>query len=152
VEFKYITKYDHKGAQSNRKASTKIRPIPLHFHLNHLIKRGSQTACNRKHDYHDSCTLYKGCIIYPRVVISSLAKRLQKPHFCHDYTFLSVRVRDHYMLLQRSTTGVCHALLQFSEQTVPACSAKVSHVKVPSCTTWFSQFTNYITKYGVIPT
>jgi hypothetical protein len=29
------------------------------------------------------------------------------------------------MLLQRSTTRVYHALLWFSEQTVPACSAKV---------------------------
>ncbi len=25
-----------------------------------LVKRGSQTACNRKHGYHDSCTLCKG--------------------------------------------------------------------------------------------
>jgi hypothetical protein len=33
--------------------------------------------------------------------------------------------RDHYMLLQRSTTGVCHALLWFPEQMVPTCSAKV---------------------------
>jgi hypothetical protein len=26
----------------------------------HLVKRGSHTACNHKHDYHDSCTLCKG--------------------------------------------------------------------------------------------
>jgi hypothetical protein len=47
-------------------------PIPYH-----LVKRGSQTACNRKHSYHDSCTLCKGSTLYPRVVISSLAKRLE---------------------------------------------------------------------------
>jgi hypothetical protein len=47
------------------------------------------------------------------------------------------------MLLQRSTTRVCHALLWFPEQTVPACSAKVSHTNVPSCTMWFSQLTKY---------
>jgi hypothetical protein len=51
------------------------------------------------------------------------------------------------MLLQRSTTGVCHALLQFPKQTVPACSAKISHANVPSCTMWFKQFTKYVTKY-----
>jgi hypothetical protein len=51
------------------------------------------------------------------------------------------------MLLQRSTTGVCHALLRFPEQTVPACSAKVSCTNVPSCTMWFRQFTKYVTKY-----
>jgi hypothetical protein len=42
----------------------------------HLVKRGSQTARNRKHDCHDRCTLCKGSALYPRVVISSLAKRL----------------------------------------------------------------------------
>jgi hypothetical protein len=50
------------------------------------------------------------------------------------------------MLLQRSTTGVCHALLRFPEQMVPACSAKVSHTNIPSCTLWFRQFTKYVTK------
>jgi hypothetical protein len=44
----------------------------------HLVKIGSQTACNRKHDYHDSCILCNGSVLYPRVVISSLAKRLEK--------------------------------------------------------------------------
>jgi hypothetical protein len=50
------------------------------------------------------------------------------------------------MPLQRSTTGVCHALLWFPEQMVPACSAKVSHTNIPSCTMWFRQFTKYVTK------
>jgi hypothetical protein len=35
------------------------------------------------------------------------------------------------MSLQRSTTGVCHALLRFPEQTIPACSAKVFLHKRP---------------------
>jgi hypothetical protein len=26
----------------------------------HLVKRGSQTACNHKHGCHDSCILFKG--------------------------------------------------------------------------------------------
>jgi hypothetical protein len=47
------------------------------------------------------------------------------------------------MLLQRSTTGVCHALLQFPEQMVAACSANVSCANVPSCTMWFRKFTKY---------
>jgi hypothetical protein len=43
------------------------------------------------------------------------------------------------MALQRFTTGVCHALLQFLEQMVPACSAKVSRTNIPLCTMWFRQ-------------
>jgi hypothetical protein len=43
--------------------------------------------------------------LYPRVVILSLAKRLEKPPFCHSYTFYGVWPRDHYMLLQRFTIG-----------------------------------------------
>jgi hypothetical protein len=50
------------------------------------------------------------------------------------------------MLLQRSTTGVCHALIRFPEQTVPACNAKVSRTNVPSCTMRFRGFTKYVTK------
>jgi hypothetical protein len=61
--------------------------------------------------------------------------------FCHDYTSLGVWPRDHYMLLQRSTMEVCHPLLWFLEQMVPASSAKVSPTNVPSCTMWFRQFT-----------
>jgi hypothetical protein len=52
-------------AQSNHKDSTKTQPIPPHSHPIHLIKRGSQTACNRKLGYHDSCTLCKGSALYP---------------------------------------------------------------------------------------
>jgi hypothetical protein len=134
-------------AQSNHKSSTKTRPIASHSHPNHLIKSGFQTACNCKLGYHDSCTLYKGSALYPWVVISSLCGRLEKPRFCHDYTSLGVWPRDHYMLLQRSNIGVCRALLWFSEQKVPACSAKVSRTNVPSCTMWFRQITKYVTKY-----
>jgi hypothetical protein len=79
-------------------------------------------------------------------VISSLAKRLYKPPFCYSYTFFCIWPRDHYMMLQRSTTGVCHALLWFPEQMVSACSAKVSRTNIPSCTMWFRQFTKYVTK------
>jgi hypothetical protein len=43
--------------------------------------------------------------MYPRVVILSLAKRLEKPPFCHSYTSLGVWPRDHYISLQRFTMG-----------------------------------------------
>jgi hypothetical protein len=75
--------------------------------------------------------------LYPRVVISSLAKRLEKPPFCHSYTSFGAWPSDHYMPLQRPTTGVCHALVRIPEQTVHTCSAKVSRTNVPSCTMWF---------------
>jgi hypothetical protein len=55
------------------------------------------------------------------------------------------------MSLQRSTTGVCHALLRFLEQMVPAYRAKVSCTNVPSCTMWEWHFTKYATKYDSIP-
>jgi hypothetical protein len=42
---------------------------------------------------------------YPRVVILSLAKRLEKPTFYHSYTSFGVWPRDHYMLLQKFTMG-----------------------------------------------
>jgi hypothetical protein len=82
----------------------------------------------------------------PRVVISSLRQQLEKPPFYHSYTSFGVWPKDHYVLLQRSTIGVCHASLHFPEQTVPACSAMVSRTNVLSCTMWFRQCTKYVTK------
>jgi hypothetical protein len=43
--------------------------------------------------------------LYPRVVISLLAKQLEKPPFCHSYTSFGVWPRDHYMPSQRFTMG-----------------------------------------------
>jgi hypothetical protein len=43
--------------------------------------------------------------LYPRVVISSLAKQLEKPLFCHSYTSFGAWPRDHYMPLQIFTMG-----------------------------------------------
>jgi hypothetical protein len=43
--------------------------------------------------------------LYPRVVILSLAKQLEKPPFAILHTSFSVWPRDHYMLLQRFTIG-----------------------------------------------
>jgi hypothetical protein len=42
---------------------------------------------------------------YPWVVISSLAKRLEKPPFCHSYTSFGAWPIDHYKPLQRLTMG-----------------------------------------------
>jgi hypothetical protein len=44
-------------------------------------------------------------VLYPRVVISSLSKQLEKPPFCHSYTSFGAWPRDHYMPLQRFTMG-----------------------------------------------
>jgi hypothetical protein len=46
--------------------------------------------------------------MYPRVVISSLAKRLEKPPFYDSYTSFGIWPRDHYMSLQRFT--ICRML------------------------------------------
>jgi hypothetical protein len=107
----------------------------------HLIKRGSQTACNRKLGYHDSCTLCRGCTLYPRVVISSLAKRLENLLFAILYTSFSVWPRDHYMPLQRLTPDrlSCFAigfpLLRITlHPQAPFTIAKVSPCWVSLCT------------------
>jgi hypothetical protein len=55
-------------------------------------------------------------IMYPHIVISSLAERQENPLFAILYTFFIVWPRDHYMMSQRSTTGVCHALPRFPPQ------------------------------------
>jgi hypothetical protein len=143
-------------AQSNHKDSTKAWPIPPHSHPNHLIKRGSQTTCNCKLGYHDSCTLCKGSALYPRVVISSLAKWLEKPHFCHSYTSFGVWPRVHYVLLQRSTTGVCHALLRFPDKQPHLQCWGFPHKVAPfaPCGSGSSHRMSQrlITKIGAIPT
>jgi hypothetical protein len=43
--------------------------------------------------------------LYPRVVILSQAKRLDKPPFCHSYTSFGAWPIDHYMSLQGFTMG-----------------------------------------------
>jgi hypothetical protein len=43
--------------------------------------------------------------LYLHVVISSLAKRLEKPPFYHSYTSFGVWPIDHYMSLQRFNMG-----------------------------------------------
>jgi hypothetical protein len=45
-----------------------------------LILWGLQTACNREHGYHDSLHSTKVYTLYPRVVISSLAKWVENLH------------------------------------------------------------------------
>jgi hypothetical protein len=103
-------------------------PIP---NQTNLIKRGSYIACNHKLGYLDSCTLCKSSVMYPRVVISSLSRRLEKPPFCHSCTSFSVWPKDHYMSLQRSTIRyviLCYGIpnklsplpvLRFPAQTTP---------------------------------
>jgi hypothetical protein len=59
-------------------------------------------------------------VLYPRVVISLLAKRLENLIFIIPYTSFDAWPRDHYMSLQKFTTCICHALLWFPPQTLLA--------------------------------
>jgi hypothetical protein len=79
-------------------------------------------------------------------VISSLAKRLQKPPFCHSYISFGVQPTEHYMSLQRSTTGVCHALLWFPDKWSPLTVLRFPAQNGPSYTMWFRQFIKNVTK------
>jgi hypothetical protein len=56
--------------------------------------------------------------LYPRVVISSLAKQLEKFPFCHSYTSFGVWPRDHYMPLQRFTMGRMLVLVKVVHSTI----------------------------------
>jgi hypothetical protein len=49
------------------------------------------------HTYGQKVHFAKVSTLYPRVGISSLAKRLEKSPFCHSYTSFGVWPRDHYM-------------------------------------------------------
>jgi hypothetical protein len=56
--------------------------------------------------------------LYPRVVISSLAKRLEKSPFCHSYTSFCAWPSDHYMSLQRFTMGHMPGLAKVVHSTI----------------------------------
>jgi hypothetical protein len=56
--------------------------------------------------------------MYPRVVISSLAKRLEKPPFCHSYTSFVAWPRDHYIPLQRFTMGRMTGIAKVVRSTI----------------------------------
>jgi hypothetical protein len=50
------------------------------------------------------------------------------------------------MPLQRSTTGVCHALLRFPDKWSLLAVLRFPTQSGPSCTMWFRQFTKNVTK------
>jgi hypothetical protein len=52
------------------------------------------------------------------------------------------------MPLQKSTTGVCHALLRFPDKWSPLAVITFLAQSGPSCTIWFRQFTKKVTKTG----
>jgi hypothetical protein len=56
--------------------------------------------------------------MYPRVVISSLAKQLEKLPFCHPYTSFGTWPRDHYLSLQRFTMGRMPGLAKVVHSTI----------------------------------
>jgi hypothetical protein len=163
-----ITKFDpqrytkghkgHKGHKGSHGTSKLYRTISIHPILNHTVYSRdnlrplvivSSAIMIVVHSTEVST-------LYPRVVISSLAEQLENLLFAILYTFFSVWPRNHYILLQRSTTGVCHALLWFPEQRIPLLvlwfPAQTSPL-VP-CDSGSSQSMSQrlITKYGAIPT
>jgi hypothetical protein len=91
--------------------------IPTIPYPNHLIWGGSQTACNLKLGYHDSCTLCKGSTLYPRILISSLIGQLESLLYAILYTSIGIWLIDHYMLLQRFT--ICRILGLAKVVTIP---------------------------------
>jgi hypothetical protein len=60
----------------------------------------------------------KVSVLYPWVVISSLAKWLEKPPFCRSYTSFGVWSRDHYMSLQKFTMGRMPGLAKVVRGTI----------------------------------
>jgi hypothetical protein len=56
--------------------------------------------------------------LYPPIVISSLAKRLEKPSFCHSYTSFGVWPREHYTPLQRFIMGRMSGLAKVVRGTI----------------------------------
>jgi hypothetical protein len=56
------------------------------------------------------------------------------------------------MMLQRSTTGVCHALLQFPDKRPLLPVLRFPAQSGPFFTMWFKRFTKNATKKGAIPT
>jgi hypothetical protein len=70
--------------------------------------------------------------MYPRVVISLLAKRLEKSPFCPSYTSFDVCPRDHYMPLQRFSMGRLPGLAKVSRgsrgTTAPLASCEPGRV------------------------
>jgi hypothetical protein len=61
----------------------------------------------------------KASALYPRIVISSLAERLENLIFVILYTSFGVWLGDHYIPLQMYTIRVSHALLWFSHDWGP---------------------------------
>jgi hypothetical protein len=56
--------------------------------------------------------------LYPWVVISSLAKRQEKPPVCHSCTSFGVWPRDRYMSLERFTMGHMPGLAKLVRGTI----------------------------------
>jgi hypothetical protein len=68
--------------------------------------------------------------LYQRVLISTLAKRLENLLFAILYTFFGIWSRDHYMPLQKfALLHVMHCYGFLTES--PSCNAKVSPTQAP---------------------
>jgi hypothetical protein len=100
-----------------------VRPKPYHPIHNHLVqsKEDPRPLVTISTTVMTVLHFAKISTLHPRVVISSLAKRIEKPSFYHSYTSFGVESRDHYMSLQRLTMGrmlekklslICQIMLQ----------------------------------------
>jgi hypothetical protein len=89
-------------------------------------------------------------------MISSLAKRLEKPPFCHSYTSFSVWPRDHYMPLQRFTMSCMSSFAKVVRSTIALLRfPRVVVVPWPSCTVWAWRVTtpnSHSSEQGTLPT
>jgi hypothetical protein len=102
--------------------STQASPKPSHSHShpNHTIwsKEDPRPLVTVSTVVMIVVHFTKVSALYPWVVISSLAKQLEKPLFCHSYTSFGVWPRDHYMPLQRFTMGCMPGLAKLVRSTI----------------------------------
>jgi hypothetical protein len=83
-------------------------------------------------------------------VISSLAKRLEKPPFCHflHFSWCMAQRSLHTITKVYYRSMPCFAMVFPSK--APLAVLRIPHQR-PSCTMWVRHFTKYITKYDAIP-
>jgi hypothetical protein len=93
----------------NTKSHTLTKSIPSNTHL---IERGSQTACNRKLGYHDSCIHCKGKYTVPTHSDFITRRWLENLLSAILYTSFGIWPRDHYMPLWRLTLAHMSCLVR----------------------------------------
>jgi hypothetical protein len=95
--------------------------------------------------------------LYPRVVISSLAKRLEKPPFSHSYASFGVCPIDHYMMLQRFTMDRMPSLAKLVHGTIsmlrfPGVVRSTTDPLAPCEPRWVTTSISHSSEQGTLPT